>query len=138
MLSALVRRHTQLLSFALIGVANTAIHGCVLVLGVEGLRLDVTLSNMIAFCVANVFSYAANSWFTFKASLSITRYARFFLASMLSLGLTLLLSWSADHYGLHYLVGFAFIVVLVPLFSFLVMKFWAFAGDRASQPAQIP
>lgn len=59
-----------------------------------------------------------NSRLTFKSRLALVRYVRFFLASLLSLGLTLLLSWITDAYGLHYLLGFVLVVVLVPLFSF--------------------
>ncbi len=123
-----LERNAQLLFFGLIGVANTLIHGAVLVLMVECLAVDVTASHLFAFCVANIFSYLMNSRLTFKARLALVRYVRFFLASLLSLGLTLLLSWITDAYGLHYLLGFVLVVVLVPLFSFLVMKFWAFAG----------
>lgn len=98
----------------------------------NALRLEVTLSNMFAFLVANAFSYVANSRLTFKAALSLNRYIRFFLASILLLGFTLLISWTAERYGLHYLSGFALIVILVPLFSYLVMKFWAFDGIQNS------
>ena len=121
-------RHAQFITFAIIGVANTLVHGAILVVAVEYLKIDVTLSNAIAFGVANIFSYFANSFITFKVAVSLPRYARFLAASTLSLGFTLSISFAADHYGLHYLVGFALIVVSVPLFSFLVMKFWAFSG----------
>lgn len=127
MIRALVARHAQLLCFAVIGVVNTLVHGTILVGAVEWLALDVTLSHLMAFCVANVLSYLMNSWLTFKMALSLGRYGRFFVASMLSLGLTLLLSWVTDVYGLHYLLGFMLIVVVVPLLSFAVMKFWTFA-----------
>lgn len=127
-LTALVRHHAQFLWFALIGITNTLIHGGILMLVVEGLRLNVTLSHLLAFCCANIFSYLMNSWLTFKAQLSLSRYARFFLASMLALGLTLLISWLADRYGLNYLIGFVFIVFLVPFLNFLTMKFWAFSN----------
>lgn len=130
MIRALVARHAQLLCFALIGVANTLVHGAILVVAVEWVALEVTAAHLVAFCVANIFSYLMNSWLTFKAALSLSRYARFFLASLLSLGLTLLLAWGTDIYGLHYLLGFVLIVVVVPLLSFAVMKFWTFAHVR--------
>lgn len=127
MIRALFARHAQLLCFALIGVANTLVHGAILVVAVEWVALGVTAAHLVAFCVANIFSYLMNSWLTFKATLSPGRYVRFSLASLLSLGLTLLLAWFCDHYGLHYLLGFALIVVVVPLLNFAVMKFWTFA-----------
>lgn len=130
MIRALFARYAQLLCFALVGVANTLVHGAILVVAVEWVALGVTVAHLVAFCVANIFSYLMNSWLTFKAALSLSRYARFFLASLLSLGLTLLLAWVSELYGLHYLLGFVLIVVVVPLLSFAVMKFWTFAHVR--------
>lgn len=130
MLPVFIARNSQLLFFGLIGASNTMIHGAVLVLMVEWLMMEVTVSHFFAFCVANVFSYLMNSKITFKARMTLVRYVRFFLASLLSLGLTLLLSWLTDAYGQHYLFGFFLIVVLVPILNFLVMKFWAFAGAQ--------
>lgn len=124
------QRHAQFLTFAVIGVVNTLVHGSMLVIAVEWLSMDVVLAHLVAFSVANLFSYAMNSRLTFKVALSLARYIRFFLASILALGLTLLLSWLMDHFGFHYLVGFLLIIVLVPLFSFVLMKFWAFAGSH--------
>ena len=120
--------HTQFLSFSIIGVANTFFHGAILVMAVEYLELDVTVSNAIAFGVANMFSYFANSTITFRIAVSLLRYARFLAASLISLGITLIISLTADLYGLHYLLGFTLIVVCVPIFSFLVMKVLVFSG----------
>lgn len=128
MMPALFARNSQFISFALIGVANTLIHGLILVLMIEKLLLGVTLSHLLAFCVANMFSYILNSKLTFKSRLTVGKYVRFFLASLGALCLTLILSWLVDMNGLHYLIGFALIVVLVPLLSFCVMKFWIFSS----------
>ena len=130
MLRTLLARHAQWLCFAAIGVLNTLVHGAILVLAVQGLALGVTAAHLVAFFTANVFSYCMNSRFTFKLPLAWRRYARFLAASLLALAMTLCLSWLADRQGLHYLAGFALIVVLVPVFSFLFMKFWAFATPR--------
>lgn len=127
MIISFATRNIQFLTFAVIGVVNTFMHGGVLVMAVERFNAPVVLANLIAFCVANLFSYFMNSWFTFKSALSVVRYLRFLVASMLSLGFTLLLAWLTDSSGFHYLVGFLLIVVFVPMFSFVVMKLWAFA-----------
>lgn len=130
MLRHLLARHAQLLRFAAIGVLNTLVHGAILVAAVEYLALGVTPAHLVAFFTANVFSYCMNSRFTFAAPLSWRRYGRFLAASLLALAMTLCLSWLADRQGLHYLAGFALIVVLVPMCSFLLMKFWIFAASR--------
>jgi putative flippase GtrA len=116
----------QFFSFALIGVANTLIHGAFLAWFIEWWKWPIPAAHAVAFGVANLFSYAVNSRWTFKTALSWVGYSRFFLSSLLSLALTLLISWLAQLQGLDYKEGFVLVVLLVPAFSFLVMKFWAF------------
>lgn len=102
------------------------VHGALLAWLIEWWQCPLSLAHALAFCVANLFSYAVNSRWTFKTSLSYTGYSRFFLSSLLSLALTLLISWMAQVQGLDYKEGFVVVVLLVPAFSFVVMKFWAF------------
>lgn len=128
MLRRLLKKNRQLICFAIIGFFSTLVHGAVLVVAVENFFFPVTASHLLAFCTANVFSYFMNSRLTFGAPLSWVRYVRFFAASLLSLGMTLLIARLTENQGVHYLLGFALIVVLVPVLSFLVMRFWTFAG----------
>jgi putative flippase GtrA len=129
------RQHTDWMVFGAIGVMNTLVHGIILTAAVEKLRLHLLLAHALAFGVANLFSYIANSRLTFQVPFSLARYVRFLLASIAALGLTLGIAWITDRIGLHYQWGFAIIVVTVPLFSFVLLKFWAFAGHR-SHPNQ--
>lgn len=116
----------QFFSFALIGVANTLVHGACLAWLIEWWKLPIPAAHVLAFGVANLFSYGVNSRLTFKTALTWGSYGRFFLSSLLSLALTLLISWTAQVQGLDYKEGFVLVVLLVPAFSFMVMKFWAF------------
>ncbi len=120
----------QLLSFAGIGVANTLLHGLVLGLLVDGLDWPVPAAHLVAFGVANFFSYVLNSYITFRTPVGVMMYFKFLAASLLSLVLTLLLSWIAQWHGLNHWQGFMAIVVLVPMLSFVIMKFWVFAQRR--------
>lgn len=128
MLKMLIKKNRQIIFFAGIGFLNTSVHGLVLVAAVEFFLLGVTVSHLMAFYVANIFSYIMNSKLTFRSELSFIRYGRFFIASLLSLGMTLLVSRLAEKYGLHYLLGFLLVIGLVPVLNFLVMKFWTFSG----------
>ncbi|MGE4706361.1 GtrA family protein [Yersinia enterocolitica] len=114
----------------MIGGINTIIHGSILVLTVEVFKLEVVLSNFVSFMFANIFSYFMNTILTFKKPISFILYLRFLFASLLSLGLTLLLSSIAKYYGLHYLIGFVLIIIFVPILSFVAMKSWAFADKQ--------
>lgn len=128
MLSELLRRYAQFIIFSFIGVANTLVHGAILMLCVEVFGFFIVLSHLIAFCIANIVSFILNSLYTFQQQLTMRRYFKFLTASMVSLGLTLLLSWIMNALDTHYLVGFLVIVILVPLFSFAIMKYWTFAS----------
>lgn len=132
------RQHTDLLVFGTIGVLNTLVHGVMLTTAVEKLQLPLLLAHVLAFGVANIFSYFANSRFTFKVALGLVRYLRFLLASLAALCLTLGIAWLTNHIGMHYQMGFAIIVVTVPLFSFGLVKFWAFAGHSSNSNDSAP
>lgn len=116
----------QFINFIFIGVINTLIHGFVLMLAIEELGFSVVMSHLLAFFTANIFSYILNSRVTFKAHRSLIGYARFFVASIVSLCLTLFISFVGEVFNLHYLIGFLFVIMLVPVFNFLLMKYWTF------------
>jgi putative flippase GtrA len=120
----------QIFKFASIGVANTLMHGLVLGLLVDGLGWPVVMSHLVAFGVANLLSYVLNSWITFKSPLAVILYLKFLAASLVSLFCTLLLSWMAQRYGFNHWQGFLAVVVLVPMLSFVIMKFGVFTTRR--------
>jgi putative flippase GtrA len=120
----------QILKFASIGVANTLLHGLVLGLLVDGLGCPVVWANLVAFGVANLLSYVLNSWITFKVPIAVVLYLKFLAASLLSLVLTLLLSWLAQRHGFNHWQGFMAVVVLVPMLSFAIIKFGVFTQRR--------
>lgn len=127
-----IKKQRQFLLFVFIGIVNTFIHGTLLVIGVEFFKITVVMAHFFAFIAANIISYFLNGTLTFRVNLNVKRYVKFFIASMGSLGLTLTLSWLIDIYGAHYLIGFLMIVIVVPLISFFLMKFWAFGVEDAS------
>jgi putative flippase GtrA len=127
MIRNVLLRYRQFFIFSIIGVANTVTHGAVLMFCVEIWSLAVVLSHLIAFGVANIISYVLNSIYTFHTKITFHRYTKFWAASMVSLGLTLILSWLINQHGFHYMAGFLIIVITVPIVSFVIMKFWAFS-----------
>ena len=137
MLLHLWEKWREIALFALVGVTNTLVHGLVLAGAVEFLLLPLLVSHTVAFGVANLFSYVVNSRLTFRMPLSVSRYVRFLAASLVALALTLGIAAAADHWGLDYLYGFAIVVVTVPVFSFVVVKFWAFSKPRTEPRSHI-
>ena len=70
---------TQFLRYALIGVANTAIHAAVMTALLKSRRTRLAFANTTAFLCAVTFSFFANAYWTFSTSTSWVRYLAFVL-----------------------------------------------------------
>ncbi|AUA32235.1 GtrA family protein [Pseudomonas sp. SGAir0191] len=126
MIKLIPARYYEFIRFGLVGVANTAVHAGIVVALMETVAPPAFIANGIAFCFANVMSYLLNSRFTFRTPASFLGYRRFLAVSLLSLGLTLLITSVVEHLGLHYAVGLVMVIFVVPVLNYLVMKLWAF------------
>jgi putative flippase GtrA len=116
----------KLAKFSGIGLVNTALHTGIVVLLVEILHAHPMMANTIAFVVANIFSYWANSRWNFKTPNSFQQYGRFFVASIFGLAITIMASSLAAHAGWHYLIGLALVFFALPTFTFLLHYRWTF------------
>ncbi|WP_440812329.1 GtrA family protein [Pseudomonas syringae] len=123
-------KYHEFIRFGLVGVANTAVHAGIVITLMELIAPPAYVANGIAFVFANLMSYALNSRFTFRTPVSFAGYRRFLLVSMVSLGLTLLITSIVEHLGWHYGVGLIMVIFVVPVLNYLVMKMWAFAPAR--------
>jgi putative flippase GtrA len=116
----------SLLRFGITGLAATAIHVLVATALIElGGRSQVT-ANVVAFCTANVFSYLVNTLWSFAHRLGHRSLLRFWLVSLVALGLTTLVSALAQALHLHYLLGILMVVTVVPALTFLGHRFWTY------------
>lgn len=122
----MINRETgrQLASFSLIGVCNTLIH-LVMVMGlVELFSVYPVLANGVAFITANLFSFWANSRWSFRAAINRQRYIRFFVVSLLGLTVSLLASMLGEALHWHYLLGVLLTFIFLPLVTFLAHRNW--------------
>lgn len=126
----LIKRNQQILKFAVIGVINTAIHASIVMIAVEAFQIRPWIANTLAFIAANLASYAMNSKYTFHESLSWFAYCRFLAASMFALTLTVLIAWIAEQNDIHYLVSLILVILLVPVFNFLILKYFVFSKTK--------
>lgn len=117
----------EFIRFGLVGVANTVVHAGIVIALMEAFVPPAFVANGVAFVFANLMSYALNSRFTFKTPLSFLGYRRFLLVSLVSLGLTLLITSVVEYLGWHYSGGLIMVILLVPILNYMVMKIWAFA-----------
>jgi putative flippase GtrA len=122
----MINRETgrQLASFSLIGVCNTLIH-LVMVMGlVELFSVYPVLANGVAFINANLFSFWANSRWSFRAAINRQRYIRFFVVSLLGLTVSVLASMLGETLHWHYLLGVLLTFIFLPLVTFLAHRNW--------------
>ena len=113
--------------FSLIGVVNTLIHLSVVTCLVELFSVHAVIANCLAFVVANIFSFFANSRWNYGTPLSVTRYRRFLLISFAGLAITAACTAFAELMGWHYLVGTALVFVALPILTFTAHHLWTWA-----------
>lgn len=119
--------------FAVVGLLSTAVH--VLVAGglIGWIGLHPGAANAVAFIVANLASYGANSLWSFRTPLGPRRFGRFALVSVMAFGLTVAIASAVEAGGGHPALGIALVVLLVPGLSYAAHRAYTFAGpDTAS------
>lgn len=116
----------QFFKFGIIGVCNTFVHAFIVILLVENTVCNQVIANIAAFFCANIASFFLNCKFTFEVMPSFKFYIKFFLASILSLILTVVFSSISQIFNFHYLVGLVFVIFIVPIFTFAIQKKWTF------------
>jgi putative flippase GtrA len=129
---AIVQRllRTEFVMFCCVGVVNTAIHASIVIGLVELAGFGSTIANTAAFFAANLFSYFCNARLTFKTQLSGRQYLRFLSSSLAVLVSTVTIAGIGEMAGVHYLIATGCLMVVSPIFSFLMVKHFAF-GKRA-------
>lgn len=122
----LLVRYRAFIVFGIIGVINTLLHsGTVITLVETGLAGPVA-ANVAGFAVANTASFFANCRYTFRQPPTWQRYRTFLAVSMLSLALTVALSWLAETMGWHYLIGLLLVLFFGPVLTFALHRAFTF------------
>ncbi len=112
--------------FAIIGVLNTFVHLAVVVSLVEWLHVFPVWANGAAFICANIFSFWANSRWSFKRAMSRALYARFLAVSLLSLLATLGVTALGEWLGVYYLVSVFITFLTLPVVTYLAHRYWTY------------
>jgi putative flippase GtrA len=116
----------QVQRFAVSGLLATGLHALVAIGLIESFAISAPLANGIAFLVATVFSYAANTLWSFSSALHGRNLFRFICVSIIGGTLATSVSALVAHYNLHYLVGIGIVAVTVPPVTFLLHRFWTY------------
>ena len=108
--------------FALVGIAATLLHITLAIFLIEKLALSPGAANGIAYVLANMVSYIANTQWSFKSQLGLETWGRFVAVSAFAWGLTVGIASAVDRLGGHYLLGIGLVVSLVPVLSFFAHR----------------
>ncbi|CAH0527247.1 GtrA family protein [Vibrio hippocampi] len=120
----------RIVRFGLVGGIATAIHLSVAFAFLYLIKDSVLLANILGFCLAFVFSYFAQTKLVFQRQLNLHNALRFFMvqfgALMLSQASSALLTHSNSY------LKVLFVVIILPIITYLIHRFWTFA-----QPSKI-
>lgn len=114
----------QFTGFSLIGVANTLIHLIIVTTLVELFSVHPLPANGLAFISANLFSFWANSRWSFRTAVTGQRYMRFLTVSLAGLAISLIAVAISEMLQWHYLVGVFLSFIFLPLITFLAHRNW--------------
>lgn len=112
--------------FLVSGLLVTAFHALVAAGLIELFSLTPALANAIAFVMATIASYLANTLWSFSSAIGPGNLGRFIVVSLVGLGITAGVSGFISHLGWHYAIGIAAVVLTVPPATFLLHHFWTY------------
>jgi putative flippase GtrA len=117
---------TKLLRFAIAGLLATLVHVITAAVLIETKSLGPAPANGVAFVTALLFSYVLNTKWSFSTRIARDTLFRFAAVSAAAGSVAAALSGAVEYYGLHYSVGIAVVVCIVPPLTFLMHNFWTY------------
>ncbi|KAI3609138.1 GtrA-like protein [Cupriavidus necator H850] len=118
-----LRRVTR---FLLSGATSTGVHVAITATLITTLAASPVAANCAAFVCATACSYLLNTLWSFSSRLRHRTLGRFAGVSLLGLGLTMGISWTAQFLGASYWAGLAGVVLTVPVFTYLAHRAWTY------------
>ena len=120
--------------FTLVGAANFVLTFVVFTLMLKTMEVNYLLSLMAAWVVGMLFSYVLNFAWVFKPEHKIqfrARFFRFFLASVLSIALNMLvLRYIVEHTDFDPFYVQMVLIPLIVIFNFATAKYWSLKQDN--------
>ena len=125
------------MAFALVGGLATAAHVGLALFANTRLDAGPLAANLVGYVGAVLVSYAGNARLTFRRRVfDRAQFLRFSTVSLAGLGLGQALTYVAtDAMGLPFQVALVAVVVIVPAFTFVASRLWAFAVAAESRSA---
>jgi putative flippase GtrA len=128
MMAGAARTRGELVRFAVVGLASTALYFAALLIGVRA-GAPASVAGLIAYIVIMGLNYLAQRWWTFRSKRAHrSSLVRFAGTHVVGVGLnTLTLGVLVDALGIALVVGQGVALALVFAWSYLAQKFFVFA-----------
>lgn len=119
--------------FGLVGGVATLSYFLLGLLFVQICRLPLLFGNALAYAISFVVSYAGQRIWTFQARGShAVMLPKFAAAQLLGLGLNSLIVAALNRLGVSYWLSMIAAIAIVPVFVFLICKYWVFKSREDS------
>lgn len=112
--------------FGIAGLLVTGLHSIIAAGLIESVLPRPALANGIAFVTSTACSYLLNTYWSFSRTPAPANLLRFMTVALLGLCITMVVAGLAAAYGLHYLLGIACVVAVVPPITFLLHNYWTY------------
>lgn len=121
--------------FIATGALATAIHAVIAIAFMQLIAPAPMLANGCAFALATVFSYLANTLWSFSSAIRARTFLRFLAVSVGGCLLAMGVAGAADRAGWNYLVGILLVVCVVPPVTFVAHRYWTYRISGATSLA---
>lgn len=121
-----LRRATR---FAVTGGLATCIHVVVASLWFNCVHPQPAHSNGVAFITATLVGLVINTYWSFSGRLTRAVAARYIIVAAIGLLVSMGLSQAVHLAGLAYWYGIALVVLVMPIFSFLLNHYWIYRNS---------
>ncbi len=122
----------QLFAFGCVGVLATVVHYVVALFFTDFFLVSVFLSNILGYCAAVFVSIYGHSIFTYRTKLTSVIAQRFVIVSLSTLAASeVILYCLTTLLTLHHRIALAVVVATIPVFTFVITKFWVYAAHSS-------
>ncbi len=125
-------RHKKIFKFLVVGTSGAAIDFALLAILVEIFHWLPLVANLVSFSIAVVSNFFLNKFWTWRdTSLAYRRqFIKFFITSVLGLGINTLLMWLLLTGGLYYLWAKVIVSLVVAVWNYSVNNWWTFGAGK--------
>jgi putative flippase GtrA len=116
-------------TYAVVGLAATAVHALMSLAARAGLGASAVEATLVGYVCSVGVSYLGNARFTFgRPALHGPQFVRFLAVSLTGLAANVAITWLlVNRLGWPFKAALAVVVVVIPALSFVAAKLWAFA-----------